>query len=72
MAVQTETISRTKLIRTIIVGASFLVVVVLLLIWLAGGFHRKIDRSPSQSVASASGQVESVGTMETVPVVSGG
>jgi len=45
-----------------------LVVVVLLLIWLAGGFHRKIDRSPPKHDARASAQADSMGERETVPV----
>lgn len=41
-----------KVLRSILMGLVCLVVVVLLMVWLAGGFHHKIDRSPSQSQAA--------------------
>ncbi len=68
MTVQTGNLGRRKLVRTIIVGASFLVVVVLMLAWLAGGFDSKIDQSLPQDAGQASARAEPVGTRTTTPV----
>jgi len=68
MTIQTGKLARTKLIRTIAMGCFFLIVVVLLLIWLAGGFHRKIDRSPPSSVVGMSAPGTSLTNEDTIPV----
>ena len=58
MARRKHTFLSTKVVRGILTGLIFLVVVVLLMVWLAGGFHRKIDRSSSQSHAASSPTIE--------------
>ena len=58
-----------KVLGGILTGLVFLVVVVLLMVWLAGGFHRKIDRSPSQSQAASRPPSESVAGAETAQVL---
>ena len=65
-----------KMLRSILTGLVFLVVVVLLMVWLAGGFNRKIDRSPPQSQAAsrppsepAAGAETTEGRMKQVPRV---
>ena len=42
-----------KVLGGMLTGLVFLVVVVLLMVWLAGGFHPKIDQSPSLSRATS-------------------
>jgi RND family efflux transporter MFP subunit len=56
------------MLRGIFTGLAFLVVVVLLMVWLAGGFHRKIDRSPSHSQAASVRLSESTAGAETTEV----
>lgn len=68
MAVQSKQRPRAKVVRAIVVATSFLVVVVVLLIWLAGGFHRKIDSAALPTTEGSSAGFESVGSRETVPV----
>jgi len=57
-----------KVLRGMLTGLVFLVVVVLLMVWLAGGFHRKIDRSSSQSQAASGPPSEPSAGAETAQV----
>lgn len=57
-----------KVLRVVLTGLVFLVVAVLMMIWLAGGFHRKIDSSASsRQAASRLARAPAEGT-ETAPV----
>lgn len=57
----------THLVQKIIIGAVFLIVVVLLLMWLAGVFHQKIDRV-SVNPASAVSAERPVGAARLIEV----
>ncbi|MBN2560278.1 MAG: efflux RND transporter periplasmic adaptor subunit [Phycisphaerae bacterium] len=54
-----------KVFRSILTGVVFLIVVVLLMVWLAGGFHQKIDRLPAQSHAASKPPSEPAAGAET-------
>lgn len=68
MASRAQTARRSNLLRGIVTALVFLVVVVLLMIWLAGGFHRKIDRSPTEASSRSPAQIAQSADSETVPV----
>jgi len=68
MARRKQVLLTTKAFRGILTGLAFLVAIVLLMVWLAGGFHRKIDRSPSQSQATSRHPSGPVAGVETAPV----
>ena len=58
----------TVIIRRALIGLAFLVVVVLLMVWLAGGFHRKIHRSAPQAREVSVTEGERGADVETVAV----
>lgn len=58
----------TKLLLNIATGLVFLVIVILLLIWLAGGFHAKIDPSHVRAGATSESSGRRVTGERTAPV----
>lgn len=54
------------IVRTLLIGAAFTAVVVLLLLWLAGTSRRKIDNQPHQDAAPPAGRP--AGDVDTVAV----
>ena len=65
MARRTRAFVSIKALRSVLTALAFLVVVVLLMVWLAGGFHRKIDRSPSDYQATSGPPPDSAAGVET-------
>ncbi len=57
-----------KVLRGILTGLVFLVVVVVLMVWLAGGFHSKIDRFSSRSQATSGPASEPAASANTAQV----
>ena len=68
MARRKDAFLSVKVLRGMLTGLVFLVVVVLLMVWLAGGFHRKIDRSSSQPQTVSRSRSEPAAGAETAQV----
>ncbi|MFQ5589778.1 MAG: efflux RND transporter periplasmic adaptor subunit [Phycisphaerae bacterium] len=68
MTPRERTFLRAKAIRAVLTASAFVVAVVLLMVWLAGGFHRKVGESPQRTSTAPSSTGLQIADVDTTPV----